>query len=304
MSGRDQSEATQFVRWLESLPPERRDEISREQHEASEEEHREFREKFAAGDCYLCSDPLTSFNAKSPCLHWLLKPPGFRKRDFEKITQKYGMMELQSFLRWVANEEAFARNITDSGDLEGDGHLVEVTIKFKGLEWSISCGKNDYSGHANANKGAFPHYHFQMRVDHRPFINYNDFHLLLKRRELINIDAIRSSAVVKHRFNHGEAIQDLLTDENLEKIVNTPVEPGDPETAPFRFDTFLMADEGTQMSGEDIYSLIEEAKAKGVTIASLAQKVPNASVRVVVSEGPGVVDPAPRSPRKSRGEPL
>jgi hypoxanthine-guanine phosphoribosyltransferase len=59
-----------------------------------------------------------------------------------------------------------------------------------------------------------------------------------------------------------------------------------------------MADEGTTMRGEDIYNIIQEAKAKGVTVSSLAHKLPNAKTRVIVSLGPGVVEQAPRTGRK------
>jgi hypoxanthine-guanine phosphoribosyltransferase len=59
-----------------------------------------------------------------------------------------------------------------------------------------------------------------------------------------------------------------------------------------------MADEGKTISGDDLYALLQEAKAKGVTIASLMHKLPNARTQVIVSPGPGVVEQAPRGARK------
>lgn len=116
------------------------------------------------------------------------------------------------------------------------------------------------------------------------------------------MEAVRSSPNVRHRFSHGEAIQDLMVDEYLPYLIETPVADRDEATAPFSLDTFIIAEEGKTISGDDIHRIIQEAKAKGVTIASLAHTVPNAISKVIVSEGPGVVEPAPRSPRRKKGD--
>ena len=52
------------------------------------------------------------------------------------------------------------------------------------------------------------------------------------------------------------------------------------------------------ISGNDLYELIQEAKTKNVTIASLMHKLPNAQSKIIVTPGPGVVEQAPRSGRK------
>jgi hypothetical protein len=291
-----------FAEWLEALPKETRDEIHRQQREDSDRAYADFKAALAEDQCFMCNDPLGSFEERKPCIHWLLKPEGFRKKHFNDVIEHFGMFQIQSYLRWFANEDGFARHITDNGNLKGDGHLVEVTIRYRDLEWSMSCGQGDYAGHANANKGTWPHYHFQMRVNRRPFINYNDFHVPLRRSEIAEIEAIRLLPNVRSRFIHGEAIQDIMTDENLETIVDFPAAPGNQEDAPFSLDSFLIADEGTTMKGEDIYNLIQEAKKKGVTVASLARNLPNVRVQTIVSEGPGVVELAPRSPRRGKGE--
>ncbi len=302
MSKDHREDGRRFAEWLEALPEEKRAEIHRQQREDSDQAYAEFKAGLAESRCFMCNDSLGSFEERKPCLHWLLKPEGFRKKHFEKVTAHFGMFQIQSYLRWFANEEGFARHITDNGDLKGEGRLVEVTIRYKDLEWSMSCGQGDYAGHANANKGAWPHYHFQMRVNQRPFINYNDFHIPLRRGEIAEIEAIRILPNARSRFIHGEAIQDIMTEENLETIVDFPVAPGDREEAPFSLDTFLIADEGTTMRGEDIYNLFQEAKEKGVTVASLARKLSNVTVQTIVSEGPGVVEPAPRNSRRSKSE--
>lgn len=59
-----------------------------------------------------------------------------------------------------------------------------------------------------------------------------------------------------------------------------------------------MADPGTTISGEDIYNLLQAARAEGVTAMSKLRELKNVSVKTMVSAGPGVVRQAPRSGRK------
>jgi hypothetical protein len=91
------------------------------------------------------------------------------------------MGQIQLFLRRVANEEGFAKNINDLA-VEGSGKIVELTIKAKDKEWSFSCGDGDYEGHKRESPNSRrPHYHLQMRVNGLPFIDYNNFHLRCTR---------------------------------------------------------------------------------------------------------------------------
>ena len=63
-----------------------------------------------------------------------------------------------------------------------------------------------------------------------------------------------------------------------------------------------MAGEGTQISGDLLADLFAEAKAKNVTLASLASQIPNVNVRAVVTPGAGVVEQAIRSGRNKKRE--
>lgn len=288
-----------FAKFLESLPEETRVHGNEVSFRAAKAEHQDFLEYFGKGHCYLCKKPLTSFSKKSPCPHWLLKPKGFKKNDLLLIAQHYGYYQIQSFLRWVANQEGFARNINDLPD-EGTGSkLFEVTIKYKNLEWAFSCAESDYQGHATSQHAKYQHYHFQMRLDRKPFINYSDFHVPFSEMDVINIEAMRARPdKIKQRFSFGEGMHDVLNDSTVEHIVNATV-PGDStDEAPFKIDTIAMAEEGKTISGDDLYEIIQEAKAKNVTVASLMHKLPNAHTRVIVTPGPGVVEQAPRSGRK------
>ena len=44
-----------------------------------------------------------------PCRHWLLKPDGFGKEHFDLLVKKHSWSVLENYLRWVANEGAFAQ---------------------------------------------------------------------------------------------------------------------------------------------------------------------------------------------------
>ena len=288
-----------FATFLESLPEDVRARGNEESFRAAEAEHQRFLEYFGKSHCYLCKKPLSSFSKKAPCPHWLLKPKGFKKNDLLAIAHCYGFFQIQSFLRWTANQEGFARNINDLLDEGSGSKLFEVTIKYKNLEWAFSCAESDYQGHATSQHAKHQHYHFQMRIDRRPFINYNDFHVPFSEMDVINIEAMRAlSGKVKPRFSFGEGMNDVLNDDTVESVVNATV-PGDAsKEAPFKIDTIAMAEEGKTISGDDLYEIIQEAKAKNVAVASLMHKLPNAKTRVIVTPGPGVVEQAPRSGRK------
>jgi hypothetical protein len=291
----------EFARFLQSLPEEQRRHVNEVDRRAAEAEYQEFLAHFAIGSCYLCEKPLASFSKKSPCPHWLLKPKGFKKKDFLEIARCYGYFQIQSFLRWVASQDGFARNINDLPEEGTGGKLFEVTIKYKDFEWGFSCTESDYEGHATSQHARHRHYHFQMRIDRRPFINYRDFHVPFSEMDVVNIEAMRAlPGKVKERYPFGAGMQDILNDETVEHVVNTTLPAHDSEEAHFKLDTIVMAEEGKSISGDDLYQLIHDAKAKGVTVASIIHKLPHARTEVIVTPGPAVVKQAPRSGRKKK----
>ena len=77
----------------------------------------------------------------------------------------------------------------------------------------------------------------------------------------------------------------------------------DEDDASLKLDTIAMAEDGATISGDDLYEIIQEAKAKGVTVASLMHKLKNAKTRVLVTPGPGVVEQALRTGRKKGAKP-
>jgi hypothetical protein len=181
-----------FAKFQSGIPPEERARINDLNRQEGLKGHQRFTEAFKAGQCSFCGGALTSFHPEQPCRHWLLKPDGFRKENFESLAVRHSWGGLENYLRWVANEEAFAKNINDLAD-EGTGKLVELTIKYKNIEWSFSCGASDLDGHEGGGKHSKrPHYHFQMYVDGKPFIRYNDFHLALSDEDVGFLEYITS----------------------------------------------------------------------------------------------------------------
>jgi hypothetical protein len=252
-------------------------------------------EAFSHNHCYLCDKPLSTFSKTHPCIHWLLKPKGFKNKDIELIAEQYGFFQIQSLLRWYANEDVFGKNINDLQN-EGTGKLFEVTIKHKHIEWSFSCSESDYQGHATRKKGNLPHYHFQMRIDKRPFINFNKNHMPFSDMDIINIEAMKAEpGKVKQRFSFGEGMSDFFNEEVIHEVLNNPSSDAPEDDSAFSIDSFVVADEGTTISGDEIYKVIQEAKETGVTIASLLHKVPNGKTSISVSPGPGVIEQTPRS---------
>lgn len=287
-----------FAHFLATLSVEKIAYGNKVNYRAAAAEYQSFLSHFTKESCYLCERPLASFSKKTPCPHWLLKPKGFKKKDLPAVAERYGFYQIQSFLRWVANQDGFAKNINDLLE-EGTGSkLFEVTIKYKNLEWAFSCAESDYQGHATSQHAKHQHYHFQMRIDRRPFINYSDFHVPFSEMDIINIEAMRVNPNMKQRFSFGEGMNDVLSDDTVDHLVSATVPGNDEESASFKLNSIAIAEEGMTIKGEDIYELIQEANAKGVTVASLLHKLPNARTQVVVSPGPGVVEQAPRSGRQ------
>jgi hypothetical protein len=284
---------------IEQMPPEERSRVSAENIRRTEEGYFQFLEAFNRNECYLCEKSLSSFSKKVPCIHWFLKPKGFKKHDLVPVANRYGVFQIQTYLRWVANQEGLAKHINDMQE-EGTGtKLIELTIRYRNLEWSFSCAESDYLGHKTSQHAKHPHYHIQFRIDKRPFIKYSDLHLPLTEGDILSLEAKRHLPhIVKQKFPYGEGMSDVLNDNTVEVLINDSGGGStSPEDAALIFDTLVMADEGTTIKGQDFYNLIQEAKAKGVTVASLMHKLPNVSARVFVTPGPGVVEQAPRKGR-------
>lgn len=295
--------AQDAAKWLEDLPNEERDRISQENVNRTLEEHTRFKEAFFVGHCYLCDRPLTSFSKKRPCLHWFLKPKGFKKKDIKSVAEQYGFFQIQTYLRWVANTKGMAKHINDYEEESSKTKIIELSIRYKNIVWSFSCGESDFQGHPTSQHSKLPHYHVQMYIDNRPLIVFTDFHLPLHDNDIWSIELKRKLPdIVKHKFPGGEGMSEVLNDQTIETLIADGQSAENEDEADLHLDTLIMADEGSTIRGEDINRIIQEARAKNVTIASLMHKLPikNASTQVYVTPGPGVVEQSHRTGRKNK----
>lgn len=293
-----------YAEYLSGLSPEERERINKRARKQGQDEHKAFHEKFQVGQCWVCGDALSAFDPAKPCPHWLLKPDGFGKEHFDLLTQKYSLVKLEHYLRWVANEEAFAKNINDLAD-EGSGKLVELTIKYKNLQWSFSCGVGDFSGHDGGGAHSKrPHWHFQMYVDDKPFIRYNDFHAPLSEQDIGLLEHMRKNpGKVRRRFAGGTGMDDVLHELTLEQVVamgRSGTTEDEANAAPIELNTIMVAEPGTTIKGEDIYNLIQSAKVENTTVTSKLRGLQGANITTIVSPGPGVVVQAVRSGGRKR----
>lgn len=298
-SGEQEGEA--FAAFLKSLPADVRNRLMEQERDETLKAHKEFHARFKRGECSLCGEALAHFDKKKPCPHWLLRPGGFHKIHLPALAEAYGMQRTQAYLRWVANEESAVQHIADTSEEDGDDVVVATTIRYRDLEWSFSCTISDLRGHQNSQHAYMPHFHFQMRVNGRPYINYNQYHLPLSKPEIAELWALKKTPEIRKRWLGGMSMDDFFEVVDPEILVRESVRPDDPEAAPIRIQTLLLAEPGTTINGDDLADLVQEAKDKGVTVASLVHKLPgNVSVQQFVGPGPGAVDPAPRTPTRGK----
>lgn len=278
-----------------------------EVHHRNEEEMRkneliwkDFISNFEDGYCFICDKLLRSFDAETPCLHWLLRPTGFRKKKHcPLLYKKFNYTSIAAYVRWVASAEAPFKNINDIKAEHPGGKIIDLTARYRHIEWSFSCGESDYQGHKNSREGRFPHYHFQMTLKGRPFIDYGDFHIPLDKEDLFLIEfRSRHSDLIAKGPTRGAGMETLLgNDEGLRFAVENS-SPTDDESraAALEIDTLVTAPAGETFSGALIVEAHEEAKSSGRTLDSvLRAKMGDAHIETIVSSGAGVPDPAQRT---------
>lgn len=263
-------------------------------------DYEDFRTSLDEGDCFLCRKPLTSFSASRPCLHWLMKPKGFKKKHFPLLTEKFCYFRVAAYVRWLASLDGIARNINDLVAEHSGSKLIDLTARYRNITWSFSCGATDYRGHEGSRNADFPHYHFQMIVGGRPFIRYNDFHIPLHADDLYDLELIANHRdLVLYGTGPGMGMQALLDDADLAVGASSPAT--DPETAALNLDTLIVAREGETLSGHDLVAAVTIAAAQKRSLASVVQeRFTNADVATFVSPGEGVAKAKPRSTRRKK----
>ena len=281
--------------FMNSLTPEQIEEGNRKQEAENKEMYLEFSDAYSKGCCFLCGMKLDYLNPSETCFHWFLKPSDIKKKHFKDyLSESIGFFKLESYFRWLANIEKPFRNINDLKCETTESKLLETTIRYKNIEWTLTYGQTDLEGHKNSKNADFPHFHLQMLVDGLPFIRFNDFHIPFTKEDLFNIELLKRDDVL---FKNSQApgMTDILEDsEMLEKIEEHCTVPENEEDASLNFGTMIQMPEGKTMSGEEIAEIFEISKQTKKPVRHLMREhFPDATI---VSE----VTPADSVPEKKK----
>lgn len=301
MSKETRVNADSFKEMLDNLPDGELDRMNQLQHEQAVDEHNRFIEYYKKDECYLCEKSFRTISKHTPCIHWLLRRCKFKSKDFNKIYQNFDYHQISSFLRWVANQERFQGNINDLIDEKEDNKLIETTIKWKNIEWTFNCSATDYTGHGSSNS-SHPHYHFQMRIDNKPFINFNQHHVPFSEKDLFNLDLLQQKPeLIQHSFGlGGSGMQDAVEVEPLDIIEHTTLIDNE-DDATYHMQTMVTSIDNP-IKGEDLQKMMEESQKTGKSLASLVSKHvgDSADIQTVISPVDTVPDIAKRSGRKKK----
>ncbi|MYM37564.1 hypothetical protein GTP38_24875 [Duganella sp. FT94W] len=289
----------QIGKWLDSMSDEEAELGQRIQQEETAQEYAAFKAAYHQGVCYLCDEPFERMRSDRPCTHWLLRRAKFKKNDFAKIWDVYDYHSTAAFLRWCANEEHPLRNINDLASEKGNRKVISYTVKWKDIEWTFDCSSSDLAGHGKGFS-SFPHYHFQMRIDGRQFINFNDFHVPFSEKDLFMIAANELPTVRADFGPAGAGMQDAV-EADLDFVIDETEPTEDPNAATYDLSTIIVADD-KPLSGHEFLKIIQEAKKKNRTVASVARErlKDKASVTTIVSPAESIPAIAVRTENKPR----
>jgi hypothetical protein len=285
---------------LSEIPFEKLNKYGDIDREYAESQFREFKANLGRGICFYCNQNIESFLSDRPCFHWLLNPKGFKKKFFPTLYAKYGFHQLETYLRWLANTETPVRNINDLDIEKNPSKKIELTIIYKNMEWSFSCSNGDYEGHKDKYEGSYPHYHFQMKSNGRVIINYGGFHIPFSDYDEF-VFAVKQGDIERLKYAHsfGAGMQSLMDRMTPEKMLGGMKNSDNViEKDQFHLSTYIEADPGTTISGDEIADLIKESKATGEPLAKLAQKIKNVRITTVITPGPGIPEISNRKSRK------
>lgn len=283
--------------FLESLSPEQIEKGNELQIKDAVNEHNEFKKAFDVNCCYLCGMKFSYFSEFEPCLHWFLLPEGIRKRHFDDNINSWSYFQIESYLRWIASTETYIGNINDLHD--DNSKLLESTIRFKNIEWSLNCSENDYKGHEQKTFANFPHFHLQIFNNGKPFIRYNDYHIPFKDQDIFKIEALKNDDLVENINIFGDGISILENERDLAWIDQIMYRSKDEENATFHTRSFFEMPAGQSISEEKLMQLNEESKVKGIPLRKyMKEKIPGIKMISWTGSGKGVVEKKKRKKRK------
>lgn len=290
-----------FKRFIESRTQR---EIEAQQRNDEEQYLRHYNAFFSAyksESCYLCGLPFKTMSTDNPCVHWLLRRGKFKKKDFSRLFHIFGYTQMGALARWVANQERPFGNINDIEEGRDPRKIFQYTIRWRNVEWTFDCSRSDYEGHPGRQTD-FPHFHLQMRLDGRPFIDFGDFHIPFTEEDLYRLDLLLHVPEYVN-VSFGDAGFGMQTAAELEPeilMAESEVAASDKE-ATHQMSTMLRVENGV-IDPQVLLRVVQESQRTGELIANVARRYFNGNhiIQTVISAANSVPDIAKRTERNRR----
>lgn len=141
-----------------------------------------------------------------------------------------------------------------------------------------------------------------MRIDGKPFINFNQHHIPFSKNDLFNLDLLQAKPeLIKHNFGPGgSGMQEAVEIDPQQIAENTTVSESE-DDATYHMQTMITAGDEA-ISGDDIQAMIDESKRTGKPLSALADQFLGKGVnkQTIISPANSVPEIAKRTERKRR----
>ena len=290
--------------FINSIPEKDWERKNAKQYQEMKLEYQEFVKLFKKGRCHFCFDNLDFVDYNKPCCHWLLCPDKMKVKKFllkllmtEKCKTVGGFFQIQMYLRWIAKQESLFLNINDFESEIAERKMVELTIKYKNLEWSFSIDPSDYEGHQKSAINNYPHYHLQIKKNGFVILKFNDFHIPLSDGDLFFFQIKKECPEIPFQNPFGESAEEILKNMtgHEEDFIKTLKTAKNLSRDMFHTTTLLEAKDGKEISGNEFAQILKENKKTGVPLAVLAKKLKNVKQTTIISPGDGIIEIQKRS---------
>lgn len=184
-----------FKQTIASIPDDVKELLQADEDKQNAADFEALKKGLLKGECYLCGQKLENCDPANPCFHFLLNPRLKKVAREALFSKPVSFINLYTYLAWVANTEIPFVNINDILNDIVNNRVFEGTIRYKNIEWSFSYKQTDFEGHQGAKCGNLPHYHFQMKVDGKVIINFNNTHIQFDAYDFFYMEMLRQDAV-------------------------------------------------------------------------------------------------------------
>jgi hypothetical protein len=187
---------------------------------------------------------------------------------------------------WIAYQENKSTQINNLTIEKDQNKIWETTIKYKDLKWSITCSKTDFMGHKEG-KVNFPHYHFLMEKEGKPFITFEDYHVKLTEEDRIRILAHNQPL---GNFIHIWYIPGMeeIFQSNPKEIMKSikRAKHREESISPIQLTSIIKLDEN--ISSKEINKAFLRYKQTEDTLAKCFSEIPHIKIKTYIEPGEGV----------------